>query len=601
MQNAVDVLTAIRERGERGLPLEDVYRQLYKPDLYVRAYGRIYRNEGAMTRGTTKETVDGMSLAKIEAIIEALRFERYRWTPVRRVEIPKPKQPGKTRPLGIPTWSDKLLQEVMRSLLEAYYEPQFSDLSHGFRLRRGCHTALTTIQQVWHGTKWFIEGDIKGCFDNIDPAILLTILGEKIHDNRFLRLVTNLLQAGYMERWEYRPTLSGTPQGGVISPLLANIYLDRLDQFVEQTLLPAHTGGENRKKNLAWQRLWKRAAQQRKLGNWKAARDLEKEYQHLPTRDPNDPEYRRLRYLRYADDFLLGFAGPHAEAETIKEQLTTLLRDRLKLELSTEKTLITHATNGAARFLGYDIVTHHCDTKQTKGCRSINGRIGLRIPAKVLEARGALYQQERKHGQKPTHRPERIADDDFTTVARYQSEYRGYVQYYQLAENLAQLEKLRWIMEVSLTKTLAAKFQVSVPTIYQRYAGTIGTAYGPRKCLKATLARAGNTPLTAVFGGIPLRRNPTAILKDLPTFPYRPDRSELTKRLLAEECELCGGTERIEVHHIGKLADLQKEGRKEKPLWAQTMAARRRKTLVLCSTCHTDLHAGRMQKPHATG
>jgi group II intron reverse transcriptase/maturase len=601
MQNAADVLNAIRERGERGSPLEDVYRQLYKPDLYVRAYGRIYRNEGAMTPGITKETVDGMSREKIDTIIEALRSERYRWTPVRRVEIPKPKQPGKTRPLGIPTWSDKLLQEVMRSLLEAYYEPQFSELSHGFRPRRGCHTALTTIQQVWHGTKWFIEGDIKGCFDNIDPAILLTILGEKIHDNRFLRLVANLLQAGYMERWEYRPTLSGTPQGGVISPILANIYLDRLDQFVEQTLLPAHTRGERREKNLEWQRLWKRAAQHRKLGNRETARELEKQYQTLPTGDPKDPEYRRLRYLRYADDFLLGFAGPHAEAEAIKDQLTTFLRDHLKLELSSEKTLITHATSGAARFLGYDIVTHHCDTKQTKGRRSINGRIGLQIPAAVIEARCARYQQERKERQKPAHLPERIEEDDFTTVARYQSEYRGYVQYYQLAENLARLDKLRWTMEISLTKTLARKFQVSVPTIYERYAGKIETAYGLRKCLKATLEREGKSPLTAVFGGLPLRRNPTAILKDLPTFQYRPERSELSKRLLAEECEICGASERIEVHHIRKLADLQKEGRKEKPLWAHTMAARRRKTLVLCSTCHTDLHAGRMQKPHATG
>src|SRR6266849_9619079 len=212
MQNAADVLNAIRERGERGSPLEDVYRQLYKPDLYVRAYGRIYRNAGAMTRGTTRETVDGMSLEKIDNIIEALHFERYRWTPVRRIEIPKPKQPGKTRPLGIPTWSDKLLQEVMRSLLEAYYEPQFSDYSHGFRPERGCHTALTTVQRVWTGTKWFIEGDIRGCFDNIDHTILLSILGETIHDNRFLGLAASLLQAGYLENWDYKPTSSGTPQ-----------------------------------------------------------------------------------------------------------------------------------------------------------------------------------------------------------------------------------------------------------------------------------------------------------------------------------------------------------------------------------------------------
>src|SRR3954470_13780191 len=224
MRDAETVLAIIRERGKEGHDLEDVYRQLYNPDLYLRAYGRIYRNAGAMTKGTTEETVDGMSRRRIEEIIKLLRNERYRWTPVRRVFIPK--KNGKLRPLGIPTWSDKLLQEVMRSVMEAYYEPQFSPTSHGFRPGLGRDTALQDITQHWKGTKWFIEGDIKGRFDNIDHAVLLSVLGEKIHDNRFLRLVGSMLKAGYLEQWDYKPTLSGTPQGGIVSPLLANIYLD---------------------------------------------------------------------------------------------------------------------------------------------------------------------------------------------------------------------------------------------------------------------------------------------------------------------------------------------------------------------------------------
>src|SRR4051794_2697638 len=240
MRNADTTLAIIRERGKRGLHLEDVYRRLYNPDLYLRAYGRIYRNDGAMTRGTTEETVDGMSQEKILHIIEKLRFERYRWTPVRRTYIEK-KGSTKMRPLGVPTWSDKLLQEVVRSVLEAYYEPQFSDRSHGFRPERGCHTALRQVFATWAGTKWFIEGDIKGCFDNIDHAVLLSILREKIRDNRFLTLVENLLKAGYLEQWDYRPTLSGTPQGGIASPLLANIYLDKFDRHVEQMLIPEFT------------------------------------------------------------------------------------------------------------------------------------------------------------------------------------------------------------------------------------------------------------------------------------------------------------------------------------------------------------------------
>ncbi len=231
MRTAETVLNVIRERGERGLPLEDIYRQLYNRELYLRAYGRLYSNQGAMTKGTPAETVDGMSLAKIDRIIDALRYERFRWTPVRRVNLPKPN--GGTRPLGIPTWTDKLLQEIIRMILEAYYEPQFSDHSHGFRPRWGCHTALSEVARTWTGVRWFVEGDIKGCFDNIDHEVLLSVLGEKLRDNRFLRLLKYLLKAGYMEDWKYGRTLSGTPQGGVVSPILANIYLDRLDQFVE--------------------------------------------------------------------------------------------------------------------------------------------------------------------------------------------------------------------------------------------------------------------------------------------------------------------------------------------------------------------------------
>src|SRR5215210_273658 len=235
MREAETILSIVRERGRRGLPLERVYRLLFNPELYLTAYEKIYRNDGALTPGSTGETADGMSLAKIEAITGALRHERYRWRPARRVYIEKPRS-NKLRPLGIPSWSDKLVQEVIRLILEAYYEPQFSDRSHGFRPGRGCHTALSEIQRKWSGTTWFVEGDISDCFGSLDHSILLSILAEKIHDNRFLRLIENLLKAGYLEEWRFNATLSGTPQGGILSPILSNIYLDRLDKYVEQAL-----------------------------------------------------------------------------------------------------------------------------------------------------------------------------------------------------------------------------------------------------------------------------------------------------------------------------------------------------------------------------
>ena len=591
MRNAETVLNVIRDRGERGLPLEDIYRQLYNRELYLRAYGRLYSNQGAMTKGTTAETVDGMSLAKIDRIIDELRYERFRWTPVRRVNIPKPN--GKTRPLSIPTWTDKLLQEVIRMILEAYYEPQFSDRSHGFRPDRGCHTALSEVVTHWTGVRWFVEGDIKGCFDNIDHEVLLSVLGEKLHDNRFLRLLKYLLKAGYMEDWKYGHTLSGTPQGGVVSPILANVYLDRLDQFVENVLIPAHTRGTKRSVNLTWNNLRRRAVKARKKGNHAKAAQLRREAQRLPSSDPFDPNYRRLRYVRYADDFVMGFSGPKAEAGQIKESLETFLRDTLKLELSKEKTLITHATSQAAGFLGYELVNQQANDKLDRnGRRKVNGRIGLRVPAKVIEQHRRAYMSNGK----PADRPVLIHDDDYSIVSRYQAEFRGIVQYYLLALNVSHLKRLEWVMGQSLAKTLANKHKSTRRKIFRRYKSTVQTEHGKRACLKVEYQRGeGKRPLVAQFGGIPLKRNRQAVLVDQQPQPYRFERNELIQRLLANECEMCGSTVDVQVHHVRALRDLNVKGQGEKPLWIQIMATRRRKTLVVCRPCHLNVHGGSWQ------
>ena len=591
MRTAETVLNVIRNRGERGLPLEDIYRQLYNRELYLRAYGRLYSNQGAMTKGTTAETVDGMSLAKIDRIIDELRHERFRWTPVRRVNIPKPN--GKTRPLGIPTWTDKLLQEVIRMILEAYYEPQFSDHSHGFRPDRGCHTALSEVVNHWTGVRWFVEGDIKGCFDNIDHEVMLSVLGEKLHDNRFLRLLKYLLKAGYMEEWKYGRTLSGTPQGGVVSPTLANVYLDRLDKFIETVLIPANTRGTERRRNLTWKALNGQMSYHRGRGNHALALGLRKQMQQLPSGDPTDPGYRRLRYVRYADDFVLGFIGPKAEAEQIKESLETFLRDTLKLELSREKTLITHATSQAAKFLGYELVNQQANDKHDpKGRRRVNGRIGLRVPAKVIEQHCHAYMGNGK----PVHRSVLIHDDDFTTVSRYQAEFRGVVQYYLLALNVSHFGKLQWVMGQSLAKTLAAKHQTSTRKMVRRYKSAVLTEHGERACLKVEVQRSnGKRSLVAQFGGIPLKRKRQAVLVDQKPQPYRFERNELIQRLLANECEMCGSTVDVQVHHVRALRDLNVKGQGEKPLWIQIMATRRRKTLVVCRPCHLNVHGGSWQ------
>jgi group II intron reverse transcriptase/maturase len=563
--------------------------------LYLRAYGKLYRNDGAMTPGSTDETVDGMSLKKIHAIIDALRFERYRWTPVRRMYIDKKGSPGKRRPLGLPSWSDKLLQEVIRSLLEAYYESQFSDGSHGFRPGKGCHTALAEISDSWRGTTWFIEGDISQCFDRLDHTVLRSILAEDIHDNRFLRLIDGLLQAGYLEDWRYHETLSGAPQGGILSPLLSNIYLNRLDRYVETTLLPVYNQGERRKPYLPYMRIHKAAWKLEKKGQREEARQLRRQSQQLPSRDPNDPGFRRLHYARYADDWLLGFTGTRREAERIKDMMGWFLRDRLKLELSEHKTLITHGRTEPARFLGYEIVVHNNDAKRDRnGHRSINGQIGLKVPMDVVRTKRKPYLRRGK----PAALLDRAHDSDFRIVTRYQAEFRGMAEYYQLAYNRHRLGLLRYVMERSLTKTLGHKNKISVNKVWNRYRATWQTAAGPRKGLQITVRRSeGKRPLVARWGGISLARRTTkVILKDELPAIWRKRPAELINRLMAGRCELCQAHADVEVHHVRRLKDLLPGSRVEQPDWAQQMASRRRKTLIVCRHCHDSIHNGRSSR-----
>src|SRR6266581_1947652 len=368
MQDARVSLGLVRERGKKGLPISRVYRQLYNRDLYLIAYGKIYRNAGATTQGTTQETVDAMSLAKIDAIINALRQERYQWNPVRRVYIPK-RNSTKKRALGLPTWSDKLLQEVIRLILDAYFEPSFSDHSHGFRPQRGCHTALKDIYESWAGITWYIEGDISACFDSLSHDLLLNTLAEHIHDGRFLRLIRELLKAGYLEDWQWNRTLSGAPQGSIIGPILSNIYLSKLDDFVEQTLIPAYTKGDRRRANPAYSRIDTAIQRKRKQG----------------------------------------------KMEEIKRQMGMFLNEQLHLDLSQTKTLITHARTEKARFLGYEISTFQRNDARERTYykrRVLNGKVELSLPKGGIQEQSQRYM---KHN-KAIHRPEMENDSVFTII-----------------------------------------------------------------------------------------------------------------------------------------------------------------------------------------
>jgi len=500
----------------------------------------------------------------------------------------------KKRPLGMPVWSDKLVQEVIRLILDAYYEPQFSEHSHGFRPERSCDTALREIYYKWPGTIWFIEGDISQCFDKLNHELLLKTLQETIHDERFVGLMKSLLEAGYMEDWTYNKTLSGVPQGGIISPTLSNILLNKLDKYVETDLIPKYTKGTRRRANPEYNHLMNSSIGNRHKGNIEKAEEQRKQAQTLSSVITDDPNFRRLRYVRYADDFLLGFIGPRKEAEEIKRQLREFLREELKLELSEEKTLITHAKSEAAKFLGHEITTIQDNRKRFitsdgRDQRSINGRIGLRVPKHVIETKCRSYMRNNE----AVHRTELIKESDYTIVTTYQLEFRGIANYYQLAYNMHALNKLKRVMENSLIKTLASKFKMTMPRIRAKYKAEHVVKDKKYQVLQVVIPRKEKKPLIARWGAVPLVWDIRATLDDQPPRAIKGNRSELVQRLLAEYCEYCGSTVDLEVHHVRAMKDLHSYPGHEKPAWVVRMIALKRKAMIVCRTCHEDITHGR--------
>jgi group II intron reverse transcriptase/maturase len=336
-----------------------LYRYLQREDIYYMAYQNLYANKGALTQGIDADTADGFGEKYVQTLIAELKDGTYRAKPVRRHYIQK--ENGKMRPLGIPSFRDKLVQEAIRLLLQAIYEPIFSDNSHGFRPRRSCHTCLEQLKRKFTGVVWFIEGDIKGCFDNIDHKVLLEILQRKIKDSRFINLIRQFLKVGYVEDWKFHQTHSGTPQGGILSPLLANIYLNELDTFVAEMKVdfdkPRNTYVTNayREKRNEIRRLSSKVSKEKDDVQRRALlTDLKKCKQELRKIPCVTQDNKRLVYVRYADDWVIGVCGSKIDCEAIKEQIRVHLRDVLKLELSEEKTFITHSSE-RIRFLGYDI------------------------------------------------------------------------------------------------------------------------------------------------------------------------------------------------------------------------------------------------------
>lgn len=583
MRQTETILEMIRERGRQKKPLQRLYRLLRNPSLLLTAYGKIAQNTGITTTGTDLEdTIDGINMEYIYTLSDQLRDGTFRWKPARRIYIRKVN--GDKRPLGIPGFTDKLVQEAMRMLLEAYYEPRFSQYSHGFRPQRSCHTALRQLQYTCRGTKWWIEGDIKGCFDNIDHSILLNILEKDIQDKRFIKLVKQMLRAGYLEDWQYHQTYSGTPQGGIISPLLANLYLHQFDDFMENLMKEYRTPNKTRRTNPEYNRYSRLIAEARQGGDNQEAARLAKAKRKLPARNSMDT-FIRIRYVRYADDFIVSVIGPKITAAEIKQKIGDFLHEKLKLTLSPTKTLITHHSQ-KAHFLGFDITTYHNNEyvqKDTIGRikRSRAGIVGLEVPRKVQTTWVGKYSRNGK----PATRVHLINQHPHNIITAYGLELRGLYQYYAPAHNVAaRLYPIKWVMNQSLCKTLAEKYKITVKRAAEqfRYEGAaVGIGY--------ITEREGKKPLHATFGTHAMKRQPFSTKTDIDQkqIAYQP-RTQLIDRLMANRCEICGSIKHIEVHHIRAMKDVENS----KAGWQQLMSAMRRKTLVVCHTCHTKIHKG---------
>lgn len=609
MRNPKNVLESLTSKAaNEDYHYKRLYRNLYNPEFFLLANERTQAKPGNMTAGNDGNTIDGMSMKRIDSLIQKLKDFSYQPKPARRTYIPKAN--GKMRPLGIPAFDDKLVQEVVRMILESIYEPTFQNSSHGFRPKRSCHTALQYIKRNYTGVKWFVEGDIKGCFDNVDHHVLVRILRRRIKDEYFISLIWKFLKAGYMEDWVYHNTYSGTPQGSLISPILANIYLNELDVFMAK-YAESFNCGKGRKINPAYKmpldvrrgkqewlkRNSAKISEEKRQKVMAEIRELNNYLSTVPYSDPMDTGYKRVVYVRYADDFLIGVIGSKEDAKQVKTDVGEFIKEQLHLEMSPEKTLITHG-NDFARFLGYLVtVSREQNRTRTKNGftrRTYVGKVKLYVPKEKwlnrLLSYGALkISYDKAHGNKevwePVRRPGLIRLDDIEILNQYNAEVRGMYNYYRLANNATVLNAFVYVMKYSMYKTFAGKYRTSMRKIIRKYCRNkdFTVSYQTKSGTKSV-----------VFYNQGVRRNDKVIATENPDIIGRTNENRrytrLTDRLQGHVCEFCGAeTEDIEIHHIRKLKDLS--GKAE---WERHMIARKRKTMTLCHSCHVKLHNGKL-------
>jgi group II intron reverse transcriptase/maturase len=576
----------------------DLYKLIKDRDLLIASYESIKSNKGSLSLATSmSESIDGFNLDRIDRLSIALGNESWTPRPAKRVYIPKTNKKN-LRPLGIQGVEEKLVQSNVRFILEAIYEPIFSNQSHGFRPKRGCHSALKSIDQTYDGIKYVVEGDIKGMFDNVHHGILLQLLRKKIKDEKFIRLIQKLLNAGYMEKEPVliKP-LTGTPQGSIVSPILSNIYLHELDVYMQKTWITSRKYARNHTKDKTYASLsYKIKKKQKEINLTTSPLDRKnniKELKRLRIEKLNHPYIQetskniRVLYIRYADDFIVGVSGPFSLANKIKSSIGNFIKKELALELSEDKTLVTDINRKPALFLGYNI---RIDTSKKIKKVYMQGRtpfmkrttgsfVRLEAPLNRIINRLALNSFCDSKGF-PTPKRQWVPFDDYDIIKAYNSVYMGYLGYYSGAHNINSLYRIRYIMKFSLAMTLASKHRSSIKKLFKKHGPWLKLEAIPEKGIREI--QFYNKKLSK--NSICWQTSKTSF-RSMENFII----GKRTQSKLDGVCCICGNAS-VHNHHI---RHVRKQPKNSQKTFESLMGLINRKQIPVCHGCHVNIHAGR--------
>jgi len=556
------------DNATEGTHVENITSDIFTADILRSCYYKLKSKPGMMTGGVGPITLDSITDEWFDYTYKRICTGEFKFSPVRRVAIPKAS--GGTRYLGVPSPRDRIVQEYMRIILEVIFEGSFEANSHGFRPGRGCFTALRDIKLKMKGVTWFIEGDISKCFDRMDHSLIMGIIHSKIKDQVFTDLIYKALKAGYIDLLGGKVvSSSGIPQGGVLSPLLANIVMDRFDKWIVGRKLTFDTGKRKRQNPEYSKMLYD-------VGQVDHARKVKYGM-------PSDEKFKRLVYVRYADDFIIGVHGSHDDCIELREQITTYLKSELNLDLNQDKTKITHAVKGSALFLGYKI---HCSNIRKDKVRYLNNKT-VRVASRPLLSCPTELVIKRlfsngycKVDGKPTRRGRLIHFEPKQIIEHYNLLERGILGYYVFCDNHHRVVSwVHYILKYSCVLTLGAKLKLKTKKkVFRRFGKNLTVKSEKGKPLvsyiRANYVKSRKFPKEAVY-------NVFGMIDKVALFTAR------SKQMLNKQCSICGSEITVEIHHVRHI----RKGKDDS--WIlNKMRAMNRKQLPVCRECHRNIHSG---------